>query len=335
MKKQFILLSFCLQSMYLLAQSLPAQPCIGPSGQKYQNGDPVISQYGTTVNDWFWLIEPANPTPNSAEVIVFWHGKTDIPISDAASIFRGDSLFVNHLAKMGYIVIYPLYQHLNDGIGGVRDRVPVACSVLELAITELLTNPHVTTRSIQPGEKMKLGAIGGSLGGGIALRVANEHQNYNFPSFDAICSFNPGPVRDVSNLDPGVFVLVVSSEEDDLNGPQATVNNHAVTWQTVLNQTTIDCANKNYILAKSDYNGSPPLVADHVFGASGNDRCNETVLNALDYYGSWKWATALFNCRFRDYHCKYCLGNFDKITNMGELGNNQDVVESEVLHSCP
>lgn len=49
------------------------------------------------------IVEPAQPAPKSAPLVIFLHGWTAM----TPDTYRG---WVNHLAKRGNIVVYPRYQ---------------------------------------------------------------------------------------------------------------------------------------------------------------------------------------------------------------------------------
>jgi len=329
----------------VMAQTLPSQPNSGPGGDNYPHGDPSITFYpqpGTvppvsaTLQNSYWLVEPANPAPAKAPVLIYLHGNYNVDIALRDAIYRTDSLFVDHLARKGYIVIYPLFEVDGDGLG-VNARVANACNVVNLALTELMSQGHVPISTWAATGEPKIGGIGGSLGAGAILRLAGS-TSCSLPTINAIASFNPGTVamNRLAAIGDTVPILIISSQEDAVNGPATTRNSHRETWRNiVMNRTSLDTM--NYITAMSDRYGNTPMVADHNFAVSGTNPMNQFVLNALDFYGSWKWATALFNCTFKGRHCNFCLGARPNLTFMGNFGDgrpaNRAVVGPPVIHS--
>jgi poly(3-hydroxybutyrate) depolymerase len=81
----------------------PEQPAAGPGGSGDYVHDSVIqSQFGGT-NDSYYLFEPADPTPESAPVIVFLHGFGMVQ----PSLYGG---WIDHIVRRGNIVVWPRYQ---------------------------------------------------------------------------------------------------------------------------------------------------------------------------------------------------------------------------------
>ena len=68
----------------------------------------------------------------------------------------------------------------------------------------------------------------------------------------------------------------------------------------------IAAANRVYVTLVSDDHGSPPLVADHGLPTTGPEA---GVVDALDWYGTWKFGDALTSCAFRGEDCAYALGD--------------------------
>ncbi|MEZ4892408.1 MAG: hypothetical protein R2778_05270 [Saprospiraceae bacterium] len=61
-----------------------------------------------TTADGYWLFEPADPKPDSAEVVVFLHGY-------GAYNPMAYGKWIKHLVAKGNIVIYPRYQKICFG----------------------------------------------------------------------------------------------------------------------------------------------------------------------------------------------------------------------------
>src|SRR5690348_4920938 len=80
----------------------PSQPATGPGGKQYAHASVTKNRYGKGGQE-YWLFEPAEPKPASAPVIVFLHGWGGMnPLYYGA--------WLDHLVKRGNIVIYPRYQ---------------------------------------------------------------------------------------------------------------------------------------------------------------------------------------------------------------------------------
>ena len=61
----------------------PDQPTSGPGGADYKHAFVDMSVYGEGYSQ-YWIFEPASPTPPSAPLVVFNHGKSDQVFSGRA-----------------------------------------------------------------------------------------------------------------------------------------------------------------------------------------------------------------------------------------------------------
>jgi acetyl esterase/lipase len=82
--------------------SPPGQPATGPGGAEASHHAVSARLYGEGARA-YWLFEPADPKPEHAPVIVFNHGW-------GAMQPRFYRAWIDHLVKRGNIVIYPEYQ---------------------------------------------------------------------------------------------------------------------------------------------------------------------------------------------------------------------------------
>ncbi|PSR01578.1 MAG: hypothetical protein BRD50_08495 [Bacteroidetes bacterium SW_11_45_7] len=81
----------------------PAQPGKGPGGSDYQHAKVRITDRAEGANG-YWVFQPANPTPDSADVVVMNHGWGAY---NPAS-YGG---WIRHIVRKGSIVIYTRYQY--------------------------------------------------------------------------------------------------------------------------------------------------------------------------------------------------------------------------------
>ena len=80
----------------------PTQPETGPGGSEYVC-DSVWFQDFSKKQDGYWLFEPMEPKPDSANLIVFVHG-----YGGYNPMIYGQ--WIRHLVRKGNIVVYPRYQ---------------------------------------------------------------------------------------------------------------------------------------------------------------------------------------------------------------------------------
>ena len=99
----------------------------------------------------YWLFEPAEPTPESAPVVVFHHGW--LAVNPAAY-----GAWIEHLVRSGQVVIFPRYQA--DGFTRPADFLPNALAAVRDALDVLETSPG----HVRP-DRRRFALIGHSAGG--------------------------------------------------------------------------------------------------------------------------------------------------------------------------
>jgi len=323
MKHLLILLFGFIGLTELFAQTAPLQPINGPGGSTYLHDSIRITKFGTDVTDCYWLLEPAYPKPDSAAVIVFWHGtssETNIDIVPA-----GQYLFMQHIVRKGYTVIFPLYQYGGATLA-FQQQLTNAANVVNMALNELETGVGRVRPLRNHNGELLLGATGISRGGGMTMNAATYHQVLGLPSFKALCAFVPGAGQPMTGIDTSTKVLIVNGEENTVN--------YAESQEVFDSLYKIPCTNKHLIQVNSDYYGTPDLIAEHNFAGSGHDPLDSTKLNTLDFYGSYKFAVGIFDCAFKNQNCQYCLGNDTLVTYMGHWSDGTPVIPATIKDTC-
>jgi hypothetical protein len=85
---------------------------------------------------------------------------------------------------------------------------------------------------------------------------------------------------------------------------------------------------RDYVSLVSDDHGQPPLAADHYVPLTSVRPDSPTsVLDALDWYGTWKLLDALMACAFDGAWCEYALGNTPEQRFMGVWSDEVPVHE--------
>lgn len=311
-----------------IAQSPPEQPRRGPGGLTYPHGETRVTQYGSDITNWYWIIEPVDPKPDSSEVVVFFHGTNSN--LDSTKLLNGQELFCRHIAQKGYTVIYPLYQYGGQTLP-FGPQLSNAAEVIQLALNRLDSDPNHAAVKRWPNGKIKWATTGISRGGGMSLNIAAHHDLLNLPDVDAIVAFVPGSGRRHQHINPNSKVVIVSAEEDETNGPKAAHNAHQEAWDSLYRHP---CSNREYFIVHSDDHGTPNIVAKHDCHGSGNDWNNRFRLNTLDFNGSWKWSVGTFNCMFRNQDCNYVFGKDSVAIYMGRWSDGQLVNPSNWVDPC-
>jgi len=286
----------------------PEQPVSGPGGADYSHAGVSKALYGEDVTS-YWLFEPQDPVPMSAPVVVFLHGWNGVnPEAYEAWIY--------HLVRKNRVVIYPVYQELRQT--STSQAIRNAIVALRNAFTELVRPGHV-----QP-ETDRVAFVGHSFGGFLAANLAAVARENNLPVPKAVMSVQPGGplplVADYSKIVAGTLMLCILGDRDEL-APQQFAP------MIFRRSTNVSHEDKDLILMHSDEYGEPDLIADHFAPIS---RLDGSRVDALDWYGFWKWMDALCDAAFYGIHREYALGGTPEQRFMGLWSDGQPVVEPEI-----
>lgn len=323
----------------------PLQPPSGPGGSQYSHTSVIKNHYGQGGQE-YWIFEPDSPKPRSAPVVVFLHGWGGMnPLYYGA--------WIDHLVKRGNIVIYPRYQA--SLLTSLKDFTPNTIAAIKDAVERLQTEKgHVTP------ELNKFAAVGHSMGGLLAANVAALAAESKLPRVRALMSVEPGitesPINfalaDLKQLPAATLLLAVAGDRD-------TLARDTDAKRIYYESTRIPAANKDFITLVSDTHGTPTLIASHRAptaidrsydsgeGVSGTPpgasdpigdapqvkrrvRPETMMVNALDYYGTWKLFDALCDAAFTGKNREYALGNTPQQRFMGRWSDGVPVKELKV-----
>ncbi len=311
----------------------PEQPSWGPGGAEYPHAGVVTSSFGEG-GQQYWLIEPRDPTPTSAPVVIFHHGWMIL----TPEFYRG---WIDHLVRRGNIVLFPRYQ--GGPLTPREEFLPNTVAAVEAGLAVLQSEGHVTP------DLSKVASVGYSTGGLLAVNLAVIAAEEGLPQPKAIlCAMPGGPqwfsgdserVEDLSAIPTGTLLLCVVGEDDHLVGDQG--------GRTIYNGTTqIPAEDKDYIVMHSDFHGRPNLWANHLVPLSFDgsnaslteavaEQFPESVLgratNALDYYGLWKLLDGLADAAFYGLNREFALGDTPEQRYMGKWSDGTPVRELTVM----
>jgi hypothetical protein len=284
----------------------PQQPSDGPGGSNYSHDGMRQSRHGFGVRE-FWIFEPSDPTPSSAPLIVFNHGWSAL-----FPIFYKE--WIIHLVKRGNIVVYPRYQ-LTPLIGA-RSATQNAIHAVQQAIALLQNGDHVTP------DLDKFAIVGHSLGGGITAEMAALAAEQGLPDPKAIMPVQPfirldTMMEDFHEIPASTLLLVIVGENDTIVG-----NLSGKTIFTTADQIPLD--RKDFIIQRTDRHGEPALIADHLAPV-----CipGSSLVDAMDYFSTWKLFDALTDYAFYGVEQEYCLGNTPEQRFMGFWSDAVPVLE--------
>jgi pimeloyl-ACP methyl ester carboxylesterase len=319
----------------------PPQPQNGPGGKQYVHAAVTRQHYGKGGQE-YWIFEPDSPKPRTAPVIVFLHGWGGMnPLYYGA--------WIDHLVKRGNIVIYPRYQaNLLTPIG---EFTPNTIAAVKDAISRLQTESgHVSA------DLNKFATVGHSLGGVLAANVAALASESKLPHVRAVMSVEPGitepPVNvqlaDLKKISGDTLLLAIAGDQDSL---VRDTDAKRIYYES----TNVSAENKDFVTLVSDSHGQPALLASHraptaldkdydsgeglsgpAGGSLGDTQVSRRVrpetmmVNALDYYGTWKLFDALCDAAFTGKNREYALGNTAQQRFMGVWSDGVPVKELKV-----
>jgi len=322
----------------------PLQPASGPGGKQYVHTSVTKNRYGKGGEE-YWIFEPASPKPRTAPVIIFLHGWGGMnPLYYGA--------WLDHLVKRGNIVVYPRYQ--SNLLTPVKDFLPNTLAAVNDAIRRLKAGRgHVTP------DFSKFATVGHSLGGLLAANIAALASESNLPRVRAVMSVEPGitespinvPLADLKKIPAETLLLAIAGDQDGL---VRDIDAKRIYYES----TRVSAQNKDFITLVSDTHGQPTLLAGHRAptamdkdydsgeGVSGSPpgtpdpigdarisrrvRPETMLVNALDYYGTWKLFDGLIDAAFTGKNREYALGNTPQQRFMGVWSDGVPVKELKV-----
>ena len=342
------LLALSLSTVFAQRATPPVQPSTGPGGKQYAHAKVTKNRYGTG-NQEYWIFEPDTPKPVTAPLVVLIHGWGGMnPLYYGA--------WLDHLVKRGNIVVYPRYQATL--LTPVKDFLPSTLGAIKDAITRLEKEPG----HVKP-DLNKFAVVGHSVGGLLAANVAALAKESNLPQVRAVMAVEPGiteapiniPLADLKKIPAETLLLAVAGDQD-------TLVRDTDAKRIYHESTQVSAANKDFIVMITDTHGTPSLQASHRAptamdrsydngesvngtpatnrvgnsssrqnGSSNESRRLESMMvNALDYFGTWKLFDALCDAAFYGKNREYALGNTRQQRFMGVWSDGVPVKELKV-----
>ena len=259
--------------------SPPRQPARGPGGSDYAHRSVKETEHGEGGTQ-YWIIEPAQPVPKSAPLVIFIHGWTAM----TPDTYRG---WVNHLAKRGNIVVYPRYQA--KLLSPATEFFPNTAAAVRDALAVLAQPGHVKP------DLDRVALVGHSAGGVQAANYVVLAASEKLPAAKAAMIVEPGqgsnggikliPMEDCGKFPAALKLIVMIGEEDGLVG-EGTAR---AIWRD-----TKHVRERAFITLRSDAHGTPPLKADHLAPISWS----RFATDALDWLGMWRTFDALMDSAF-------------------------------------
>lgn len=243
------LLGSCLAASTVFAATPPKQPETGPGGKDYVATEVIKTGIGTASSGSFVFYgddTPSAPRP----VAVFFHSWGAVN----PALYGG---FIDHLARKGYLVIFPRFQQVN------RSRPADATNLSEVLLNDALAQ-LANDGKAQP-DLNRVAFIGHSAGVPLALNVAAGVRESNLPPPKLIFGLMPGGIastekdrgimlRDLSKVDPSTLIVTMSGDREHLPSDRAS--------RRIFEATSgVPVTRKLFMRASSDDHGYPPLNA--------------------------------------------------------------------------
>ena len=300
----------------------PDQPAQGPAGSQYLHGKVrhTIHGQGLTI---YHLFEPADPAPESAEVLVYFHAKNVITPEPYLGV-------ITQTVRMGYTVIFHNYGEIPGA--DIQPGYDVNSAATIKQAFEVLRSPgHVHPKS------NRVSLAGHSSGAWILLFMAKQWAKYGLPEIVAIMLHDPTTLQkmyadpdtltefypifgyEMRNIPPHTFFAFITCEETRKYHEMVYNRNFfAADW---LYFDHILCDRKNFFEIPSDYYGSPVLISAHITGITN---VGSIFLDQIDY-GFWKLSVGLLNLAYRGTDGDYVIGNGPKVRDMQRWSDGRPV----------
>lgn len=245
----FLFIGTYLMAPAASAASPPKQPERGPGGADYPVSQVVKRAIGTAGAATF-VFHGADAAGPPRPVVVFLHswGATN------PGLYGG---WIDHLARKGFLVLYPRFQDVNRT--RPADASGIATGLVRNALGTLADDP-----AARP-DLQRVAYIGHLAGVPIALNLAAADKDQGLPVPKLLFGVMPGGIAsdpkargillaDLSSLDPSMLLITLSGDRDYLPTDRAA--------RRLLKETeTIPASRKFFMRAGSDDHGFPALTA--------------------------------------------------------------------------
>ncbi|MEZ0170221.1 alpha/beta hydrolase [Microvirga sp. TS319] len=281
----FVLLASCLSAATASAATPPKQPEQGPGGSDYAIADVVKTGTGTVASGSYVFY--GNDTPSAPRpVVVFFHSWGAVN----PALYGG---FIDHLARKGYLVIFPRFQEVNRS--RPADASVRAEELIAEALASLTDNPQARPDSA------RVAFIGHSAGVPIALNVATGVSQSDVPAPKLVFGLVPGGIasnekergimlRDLSAIDPSTLLITMSGDREHLPSDRASRRIFEAA-------SAVPTARKLFMRASSDDHGYPALTATLAFPGSPKAAYDAAAIKLQPdlprdpkQKNTWKWS---------------------------------------------
>ena len=231
------------------AASPPAQPKSGPGGADYVANEVVKRAVGRNSAASF-VFHGAGETAQPRPVVVLFHAWG----AANPQVYGG---WIEHLARKGYLVIFPRFQDVGRTRPG--DATGNAVALVKDAFAELASDAQARP------DPNRVAFIGHTAGAGIALNLAAQAKAENLPQPKLVFVVMPGgiardpksrgiPLADLSQIDASTMLITMIGDREFRAADAAA--------RRILHDATVVPGNrKTFMRALSDDHGFPSISA--------------------------------------------------------------------------
>ncbi|HMX40436.1 MAG TPA: hypothetical protein PKD78_08915 [Saprospiraceae bacterium] len=296
-----------LRGVFAAAQGspYPGQPLTGPGGAEYHHQSVAFYDSAATA-EGYWMFLPADPQPDSAEVVVFLHGY-------GAYNPMAYGKWIKHLVAKGNIVIYPRYQ--KNLVWPRPDGFPPnAAKGIRDALRHLREKGPIQPKTDQ------VAYVAHSYGGVIATNLGVHWQQYGIPKPASmlLCEPGSGPLKgarlsDYAGLPPDLQLVIVVGEDDYVVGGE---------FGELVFRTATNTPMRNLVVQRRCTDGRRWIMASHsepycydldfdtgVRNYTANRVLMTSRLNEVDFNCYWKFADALMCSTRQGCYNEVAFGN--------------------------
>jgi pimeloyl-ACP methyl ester carboxylesterase len=318
-----------LRGVFATAQETPyvGQAMSGPGGADYVHQSVTFFDAADKA-DGYWLFEPADPKPASAEVVIFLHGY------GAYNPFAYGK-WIKHLVGKGNIVIYPRYQ--KNILWPKADAFPAnAAKGIRDALKALEAEGRVKPKL------EKVAYFGHSYGGVIATNLGCSWEKYGIPKPAAMLLSEPGSgplqgarLKDYADMPADLNLIIIVGEDDYVVGDE---------FARLVFSTAVNTPNRNLVVQRRSFNGRKWIMATHsepycydmdfdigVRNYTARRVLMASQLNEVDFHCYWKLGDALIGYTRQGLYREVAFGNTPQQRFMGHWSDGSPIRELDVM----
>lgn len=324
----------------------PAQPASGPASATYAHStfNKLTIRPDPFDAETFTIFEPAGPAPTQAPVVLFLHGYFSALPSE-------DDAMLPHIARKGYIIIYPSYGVAWDPANWETQAI----NALDAAMHKLEEPGHVLP------DRSKFAIVGYSIGGVLALRLANRAPTaglVNLPIPQAVVLLDGAGIctpaypflrlDDLSQIDPNTKLLIIMAEDGFKKRLEETNQcnyDFLRPWMWVFSDCnsfgvsklawtrTPQVVTKNAVVIPTDTYGTPDLVSNHTGVLVDPSSDPPWPLDAIDW-AYWKLTVGALNYAVHGTDGNYAFGAAPELRDMGVWSDGTPVKTIDLIDGC-